>query len=72
MLSFFPLDVLDEIWDLIESVSEGFLTFSSNYTFLSCIFVKSNLYFLSETCIFNARKNILLLKFIYYVIFIRQ
>ena len=27
-LSFFPLDVLDEIWDLIESVSEGFLTSS--------------------------------------------
>ena len=25
VLSFFPLDVLDEIWDLIESVSEGFL-----------------------------------------------
>ena len=25
---FFSLDVLDEIWDLIESVSEGFLTFS--------------------------------------------
>ena len=25
MLSFFPLDVLDEIWDVIESVSEGFL-----------------------------------------------
>ena len=24
MLSFFPLDVLDEIWDLIESVSERF------------------------------------------------
>ena len=24
MLSFLPLDVLDEIWDLIESVSEGF------------------------------------------------
>ena len=24
VLSFFPLDVLDEIWDLIESVSEGF------------------------------------------------
>ena len=23
----FPLDVLDEIWDLIESVSEGFLTY---------------------------------------------
>ena len=27
--SFFPLDVLDEIWDLIESVSEEFLTYSS-------------------------------------------
>ena len=31
MLSFFPLDVLDEIWDLIESVSEGFLTYSHFY-----------------------------------------
>ena len=31
MLSFFPLDVLDEIWDVIESVSEGFLpTFARN------------------------------------------
>ena len=28
VLSFFPLDVLDEIWDLIGSVSEGFLTYS--------------------------------------------
>ena len=28
VLSFFPLDVLDDIWDLIESVSEGFLTYS--------------------------------------------
>ena len=27
VLSFFPLDVLDEIWDLIESVSEGFPTY---------------------------------------------
>ena len=25
---FFPRDVLDEIWDLTESVSEGFLTYS--------------------------------------------
>ena len=31
VLSFFPLDVLDEIWDLIESVSEGFLTYSCVY-----------------------------------------
>ena len=28
---FFPLDVLDEIWDLIESVSEEFLTYSHLY-----------------------------------------
>ena len=28
MLSFFPRDVLDEIWDLIESVFEGFPTYS--------------------------------------------
>ena len=28
MLSFFPLDDLAEIWDLIESVSEGFPTHS--------------------------------------------
>ena len=28
VLSFFPLDVLDEIWDLLESVSEGFLMYS--------------------------------------------
>ena len=27
VLSFFPLDVLDGIWDLIESVSEEFLTY---------------------------------------------
>ena len=26
--SFFPRGVLDEIWDLIESVSEGFPTYS--------------------------------------------
>ena len=33
VLSFFPLDVLDGIWVLIESVSEGFLT----YSFLSTL-----------------------------------
>ena len=31
VLSFFLLDVLDEIWDLIESVSEGFLTYSFRF-----------------------------------------
>ena len=34
VLSFFPLDVLNEIWDLIESVSEGFLTYS--YSMSNC------------------------------------
>ena len=28
VLFFFPLDVLDEIWDVIESVSEEFLSYS--------------------------------------------
>ena len=28
VLSFFPRDILDETWDLIESVSEGFPTYS--------------------------------------------
>ena len=31
MLSFFPLDVLDEIWDVIESVSEGFRIHSCDF-----------------------------------------
>ena len=34
VLSFFPPDVLDEIWDLIESVSEGFLTYSLRNNFI--------------------------------------
>ena len=29
MLFFFPRDVFDEIWDLIESVSEGFPIYSN-------------------------------------------
>ena len=39
MLSFFPRDVLDEIWDLIESVSEGFPT----YSFLSVISTETDI-----------------------------
>ena len=38
VLSFFPLNVLDGIWDLIESVSEGILTYSL-MTFI-CYFKK--------------------------------
>ena len=33
--SFFPLDVLDGIWDLIESVSEGFLTYPIDKYFVT-------------------------------------
>ena len=33
MLSFYPLDVLDEIWDSIESVSEGCLAYSPKQHF---------------------------------------
>ena len=35
---FSPLDVLDEIWDLIESVSEEFLTFSCDFTSFQTLF----------------------------------
>ena len=34
---FFPLAVLGGIWDLIESVSEGFLTYSRILNFKPCI-----------------------------------
>ena len=45
VLSFFPLDVLDEIWDLIESVSQGFLTYSciSELLCLCCVEILKNL-----------------------------
>ena len=47
MQSFFPLDVLDEICDLIESVSEGFLTYS---------FMLSSLHWCKVTC-GSSKKN---------------
>ena len=37
VLSFFPLDDLDGIWDLIESVSEGFFTCSLLFSIYTCI-----------------------------------
>ena len=37
VLSFFPRDVLDEISDLIESVSEGFPTNSNSEGALCCM-----------------------------------
>ena len=39
----FPLDVLDEIWDLTESVSEGFLTYSNRQNrYISYVAVINN------------------------------
>ena len=37
VLSLFPLDVLDGILDLIESVSEGFLTYSTTVGNWDCV-----------------------------------
>ena len=44
MLSFLPLNVLDEIWDLIKLVSDGFptysfLTFWFDFVFFPSIFL---------------------------------
>ena len=38
MLSFFPRNVLDEILDLIESVSEGFPTYSKIHDYENVLF----------------------------------
>ena len=35
VLSFFPRDVFDEIWDLTGSVSEGFPTYSFKLKFMT-------------------------------------
>ena len=45
VLSFFPRDVLDEILNLIGSVSEGFPSYSSIYSALNTILVET------EACI---------------------
>ena len=37
VLSFFPLDVMDGIWDLIESVSEGFQSDILAYSFINAL-----------------------------------
>ena len=42
----FPLDVLDEIWDLVESVSEGFPTYSSDSSSSSSLLdINSNMFY---------------------------
>ena len=50
VLSFFPLDVLDEIRDLIESVSEGFLTYSLFYLLKPCSLVLLHVKFENYGC----------------------
>ena len=55
MLSFFPRDVLDEILNLIESVSEGFPTYSCHKTQRpACAMSGKNVLFLRPhaTCTF--------------------
>ena len=37
VVSFFPQDVLDEIWDLVGSISGGFLTYSCSIGRLPCL-----------------------------------
>ena len=50
MLSIFPRGVLDEIWDLIKSVSEGLSTYSSIkpslvfFVYLMCFLVPEDLH----------------------------
>ena len=57
VLSFFPLDVLGEIWDLIESVSKGFLTYSCDTKQKSC-FVFRMWYYLSISLVYLQSKLI--------------
>ena len=42
VLFFFPLDVLDEIWDLTESINEGFLIYSHCQLSLKFVQQKKN------------------------------
>ena len=73
VLSFFPLDGLDGIWDLIESVSEGFLTYSHvSYSALffnfyppqrGAAFIKKIILFLSskeQNCLHGSKQAIII------------
>ena len=58
MLCFFPRDVLDEIWDLIESVSEGF----PSYSFYHMKFILFCRVFGSTAYVFSYTKMCILAK----------
>ena len=57
VLSFFPLDVLDEIWDLIESVSDGFLTYFYFISLLSNFDKVFERLIFKHTCIYNRLRD---------------
>ena len=57
MLSFFPRDVLDEIWDLIESVSKGFPTYSYGVRILALAFIQIYIKFSSDRYANKSRNN---------------
>ena len=57
VLSFFPLDVLDEIWDLIESVSDGFLTYVYFISLLSNFDKVFERLIFKHTCIYNRLRD---------------
>ena len=60
VLSFFPRDVLDEIWDLIESVSEDFPSYCMTMMCVRLILVRVHTYKIMtiyfEYGLFNALK----------------
>ena len=57
MLSHFPRDVLDDILNLIESVSEGFPTYSRKDTLNVLKQKKYSIYFLQDTHFTKKREN---------------
>ena len=59
MLSFFPRDVLDEIWGLIESVSEGFPTCCCTNQLLLSVFSSPVAYMPHVVMLLTKTANIL-------------
>ena len=72
----FPLDVLDEIWDVIESVSEDFLPtlkFFNLFDLLECLVIRSTSVPVTQFLLLNLSKRavgILNLEKLFFQIFI--
>ena len=62
---FSPRDVLDEIWDLIESVSEGFPTYSFIEAYAQSLRVDCDLYFKPSDICFLFATHCLIVIIIY-------